>query len=234
MSLTSLKLPEEARRLDSMPLSEHVYQVLRDAICEEVIPEHYHLVQNQLAEQLEVSRTPVRDALLRLAQEGLVRAVSARGFLVQALTSSDILDVYEVRILLEPAACVSALPFVTEKHVARLREINEEITSSPIAAASAYDLHRSFHLALPEIGTNRLIHRMLAELWDLPVSRRIFLHHATNWFDAEAMAQGHLAIIDAVEARSKEGLREVLLAHVAEAREEASTWIADEKKAATR
>ena len=122
--MTLLKLPPEARRLDSAPLSEHVYQVIRDAICDGVIKEHDHLVQNQLAEQLEVSRTPVRDALLRLAQEGLVRAVSARGFVVKALTPSDILEIYEVRTFLEIPGSISAIPFVTDRHVARMEEIN--------------------------------------------------------------------------------------------------------------
>ena len=125
--MTLLKLPPEARRLDSSPLSEHVYQVIRDAICDGVIKEHDHLVQNHLAEQLEVSRTPVRDALLRLAQEGLVRAVSARGFVVNALTPSDILEIYEVRTFLEIPGSISAIPFVTDRHVARMEEINRGI-----------------------------------------------------------------------------------------------------------
>jgi DNA-binding GntR family transcriptional regulator len=225
MSMPALKLPPEARRLDSVPLSEHVYQVIRDAICDGVIKEHDHLVQNQLAEQLEVSRTPVRDALLRLAQEGLVRAVSARGFVVKALTPSDILEIYEVRTFLEVPGSVSAIPFVTDRHVARLEEINRDIATSPTDAYIAYDLNRDFHAVLLEIGTNRLIQRTLADLWELPVSRRVFRHHVTNQFDAEAMANGHLAIIEAVAARSAERLRAALLAHLVEAREEASTWL---------
>jgi len=225
MALTSLKLPPEARRLDSVPLSEHVYRVLRDAICEGTIEEHDHLVQNQLAEQLEVSRTPVRDALLRLAQEGLVRAVSARGFLVEALTPSDILDIYEVRILLEVQGSVSALRFVSDADATRLRDINRGIAESPADASIGYDLNRDFHSVLPTIGPNRLIKRTLDDLWELPVSRRVFQHHLTNNFDAEAMAQGHEAIIEAVAARSEERLRAALLAHLVEAREEASTWL---------
>ena len=74
----SLQLGPESRRLDSEPLSEQVYRVLRDAICDGVFSDHAHLVQNQLADQLQVSRTPVRDALLALAQENLVRASGAK------------------------------------------------------------------------------------------------------------------------------------------------------------
>jgi DNA-binding GntR family transcriptional regulator len=223
--MTSLKLPPEARRLDSLPLSEHVYHVLRDAICDGQIKEHDHLVQNQLAEQLEVSRTPVRDALLRLAQEGLVRAVSARGFAVEALTPTDILEIYEVRMLLEVPASISAIPFVTDRHVSRLEEINRSIATAPIDGATAYDLNRDFHRVLPELGPNRVIQRILSELWDLPVSRRVFRHHVRNHFDAEAMSNGHLAIIEAVAVRSEERLRGALHAHLSEARQEASSWL---------
>jgi DNA-binding GntR family transcriptional regulator len=228
MTTTSLKLPPEARRLDSLPLSEQVYQVLRDAICDGQVKEHDHLVQNQLAEQLEVSRTPVRDALLRLSQEGLVRAVSARGFVVEALTLSDILEIYEVRMLLEIPGSISAIPFVTDRHVARLEEINRGIAAAPIDGSAAYDLNRDFHQVLPEIGTNRLIQRILSDLWELPVSRRVFRHHTQNQFDAEAMANGHLAIIQAVATRSEEQLRTALHAHLLEAREEAGIWLSSD------
>lgn len=225
MSIETLKLPSSARRLDSEPLSNQVYTVLRDAIVSGQIGEHDHLVQNQLAAQLEVSRTPVRDALLRLSQEGLVRAVGARGFVTEALTPRDILEVYEVRMLLEEPTVVEALPYVTAVHVAELEEINRKLAEDPLDPNEAYVLNRDFHTLLVSLAPNRLIQRTLTELWDLPVGRRIFLHHTGKGFDAVSMAENHRPIIDAVKARDGAALQAALHVHLDEAWHEASAWV---------
>jgi DNA-binding GntR family transcriptional regulator len=225
MSIDTLVLPNDARRLDNEPLSNQVYNVLRDAICVGSIQAHDHLVQNQLAEQLQVSRTPVRDALLRLAQEGLVKAVSARGFVVEPLTPHDILEVYELRRLLEVPVAAAAVPLLRAVDIAHLKDLNLEITTAPQDGWKAYDLNRQFHSRLIETSPNRLVRSTLSDLWDLPIARRIFHQQVAKGFDAEEMAHGHVEIIAAVEARDAEALTAALLAHLVEAREEASKLI---------
>jgi DNA-binding GntR family transcriptional regulator len=222
-------LPAEAKRIDSEPLSTQVYRAIRDAICDGTLDEHTHLVQNQLAEQLQVSRTPVRDALLQLSQEGVVKAVGARGFLVEDLTPRDILDVYEIRLSLEVSAAVAAVAQVRSSDIRRLEELNESIAQAGDQIERAYELNQEFHSLLVDLSPNRLVKRILNDLWDLPVSRRVFQRHLTKSFDAEAMADGHKAIITAVNERNAEALRNALTAHLLEARDEAGAWIvADE------
>jgi Bacterial regulatory proteins, gntR family len=77
-TVENLQLGPESRQLDSEPVSEQVYRVLRDAICDGVFSDHAHLVQNQFADRLQVTRTPVRDALLHLAPERSDRGESVR------------------------------------------------------------------------------------------------------------------------------------------------------------
>jgi DNA-binding GntR family transcriptional regulator len=90
-------------------LSGRVYQTLRAGIRDGQIPPGRPLQEVQLAAQMGVSRTPVREALARLANEGLV-ASDGRSFAVPSLTLADIDDIYELRLLIEPAAL---------RHVAR-------------------------------------------------------------------------------------------------------------------
>lgn len=84
-------------------LGEQVYHMLRTHLREGAIGAGQPLQEVQLAKQLGVSRTPVREALTRLASEGLL-ASGGRSFVVPALTLEDVDNIYEVRFLIEPAA----------------------------------------------------------------------------------------------------------------------------------
>lgn len=222
-----LSLPPEARRLDSIPLSDHVYQVLRDSILEGVFEPHDHLVQVQLAKELDVSRTPVRDALQRLSQEGIIRSVGARGYVVSSLTPRDILDVYDVRLALEVEAAIIAvgLDLVTEADLEEMRRITDLMARIETQTTSYYDLNRDFHMILTRICPNRLIHKILDEIWALPVSMRIFRHEIESVIDVQAMLAEHEGIIDAVSQKNTDLLRQRLREHLVQARDEASAWL---------
>lgn len=86
-----------------LALGDQVYQTLRGHLRDGTIVSGQPLQEVQLAEKLGVSRTPVREALTRLASEGLL-ASDGRSFVVPSLSLEDVDDIYEVRFLLEPAA----------------------------------------------------------------------------------------------------------------------------------
>jgi DNA-binding GntR family transcriptional regulator len=225
VSAESLQLGPESRRLDSEPLSEQVYRVLRDAICDGVFSDHAHLVQNQLAEQLQVSRTPVRDALLRLAQENLVRAVGARGYIVHALSERDLLDIYEVRLTLEIQGAVLALPHFDAADIRRLEAINDNINDPDYKETDSYELNREFHIAVLEPCPNRLIVKILGDMWGLPVSRRIFRRQLVEQH-GRAEEHGHKPIIAAIRVRDAAALEATLSEHLLEARDDATRYLA--------
>lgn len=223
----SLSLPPEARRLDSIPLSDHVYVVLRDAILSGVFEPHDHLVQVQLAKQLEVSRTPVRDALQRLSQEGIIRSVGSLGYVVSSLTPRDILDVYDVRLALEVQAATIAVEMnlVTDADLLELKRLNALMAEKQTETTLYYDLNRDFHMVLTRICPNRMIHKILEDIWALPVSMRMFRLEMESVIDVQAMLLEHEGIIEAVSARNTEQLQERLRAHLMQARDEASEWL---------
>jgi DNA-binding GntR family transcriptional regulator len=221
-----LQLQPESRRLDNDPLSEQVYRVLRDAICEGVFGDHTHLVQGELAAQLKVSRTPVRDALLRLAQEKLVRTVGARGYIVEALSERDFLDIYEVRLTLEVQAAVLALPNFGAADIRRLKEINDNINDPDFKASDPYELNQEFHMAVIEPCPNRLMVKILRDTWDQPMSRRIFRRQRVEQTGHGGHVDDHQAILSAVIDRDGEALETALTEHLVEARLEANRFLA--------
>src|SRR5699024_2733249 len=93
------------------PPSEGVYERIRRGIVEGHYPPGSRLVEQRLAEELDVSRTPVREAVRRLESEGLVVVARNRGAVVRPLDEADISDLYEVRARLEAhAADLAAAP----------------------------------------------------------------------------------------------------------------------------
>lgn len=96
-----------------LALGQQVYQTLRSHLRNGAIRAGQPLQEVQLAEQLGVSRTPVREALARLASDGLLVS-EGRSFVVPALTRADVDDIYEVRSLVEPAALRRIAPFTAD------------------------------------------------------------------------------------------------------------------------
>ncbi|MCL4182132.1 MAG: GntR family transcriptional regulator [Burkholderiaceae bacterium] len=94
-------------------IREQVVQMIRDDIAQGVIGYDTRLVDHEIAASLDVSRMPVREALMQLKSEGVVEGTS-RGFVLKIYTPKEIADIFEVRLLLEPAAAAQACQHRTE------------------------------------------------------------------------------------------------------------------------
>ena len=102
-------------------LREHVYQRLRSALRKGLIGSNRTATERDLAEQLGVSRTPVREALALLKHEGLISATT-RGFSPPQLSSRDIADLYQIRRMIEPGALASTIDRLSAHDFAMLRQ----------------------------------------------------------------------------------------------------------------
>jgi DNA-binding GntR family transcriptional regulator len=163
----------------------------------------------------------VRDALQRLAQEGLVRAVSWRGFVVSEFSAREVLDVYEVRLALEPLAVSEAVGNYTRMNIAQLFDNCDETASTSVEdVGRLYDLNREFHSALVEPCGNRLAVRMLEQLWQMPSSLRVFHAQATLGTALKESAVEHRAIVEAIEAGETKRVVKRVREHIERARQE--------------
>lgn len=144
------------------PLREEIHAVLRERIVKGAIRPGNRLQDVQLAAELGVSRTPVREALLRLEREGLVESDPNRGFFAAQLSRKEVLEVYPMVWTLECLALDSAEP-LTPARIQTLRHINAEM------AATADPLHRQeldlrWHQTLLESCSNERLKDLLAAL----------------------------------------------------------------------
>lgn len=213
---------------DPRPLPVRVYEQLRDLIVIGELAEDSQLVQEQVAEALGVSRTPVRDALNRLAHEGLVTWNPGHGYLVNGLTGREIREVYEVRRTLELEAARLACGRHGAALLAQLNALIEEmVAADPTDSVVHFELNRRFHRTLVEPCDNHLLLKMLDTLWDHPVNRRITRSYLAEAGSSQAMIEEHRQLLAAASASDESLLVELTAHHLMTGYDDASHSLAD-------
>ncbi len=185
---------------------EVVLKELRSALASGVLMPGQQLVQEDLAEELGVSRVPIRESLKILEGEGHVTYHPNRGYFVTELSATDLAELYRIRELLEEEALTRAVAEVSD---ADLKDI-EEILTEVNAAAAAGDVdaltqaNRAFHLSIIELsGMNRLS-RLIRQLWDASdIYRTVYFREESN---RERIFTEHQEIFRALQARDAHAL----------------------------
>jgi len=129
-------------------VEEVVTTALRDAILSGELRPGDRLLQEQLAEQLRVSRIPLRDALRRLEAEGLVTMGPRRGAEVASLTTADVSEIYEIRIALESELMRSAVAALGPADLARLVDMSEHMDDNVDDPSAGGRARRDFYSEL--------------------------------------------------------------------------------------
>jgi DNA-binding GntR family transcriptional regulator len=191
-------------------LSADVHQELLGQILRGRYAPGQRIRDTELAEELGVSRTPVREALLRLEREGFVSAQKHLGFSVKCLDESEILEVYPLVRLLECSALDSAsLP--GSARIAELREICLELKKELSDPLRRIELDSVWHETLIEDSGNMHLLRILSDL------KRILCRYEYGFMQDEALvaesAAEHDAIAAALEAGDKKGAVRLLKSH---------------------
>ena len=149
-----------------LSLENKVFIKLEDEILSGKLTRGTALTEISLSERLGVSRTPVRSALHRLAEEGLVEAVANKGCVVIGITNADLVDIYKLRVRLEGLASAIAATRITEEGLNALRESVElaEFYISKNDTEKLKELDSEFHETIYRSTGNRLLCKTLSEL----------------------------------------------------------------------
>lgn len=194
--------------------TDAVYDTLREAVLTCELPGGTPLIEAALAAQFGVSKTPVREALHRLAHTGLVDMELARGATVHTLTQDEIRDISELRAELEPLALRQSIPHFTSNDLHHMRQVltqaKQAISDSDYQQLSI--LNSTFHNALTHRAPNRLLVKWLESLSD---RRRLI--SIQGWsIDNRSLHEWdeHSAIVDALEAGDSEAAVQRLRDHI--------------------
>ncbi|KAF0193722.1 MAG: transcriptional regulator GntR family [Bacillota bacterium] len=202
---------------DLRPIRDIVHEKLRTAIMRGELPSGERLFDTQLAKQLGVSRTPVREALRMLEQEALIVVTPRRGTIVYRLKQEDAIEIYNIRSVLEGLALRLAAQNITHQEIVQLREKLEKMRPLPENLAGYMAVHVEFNSII--IGASRsprieqLVASFASQLRNLRgISLTTPERQLLAWKE-------HCAIADAIESRDAELAEMLARRHVERAKE---------------
>lgn len=202
-----------ARRARSQ--KERIYRALRQDILAMVLPPGRVLVESQLAGRFRVSKTPVREALALLEQDGLVEILPRRGVLVTAVTVHDVHEMFELRIALEGAAAQLAAARITPEELERLEALVRQSQALPAGGSSprptdrkvlqrVLEGNREFHLTIARASGNARLVRLVERTLD-DMMRLIAIGYEVGQ---------HVEILAALRTGDGEQARAIMASHV--------------------
>jgi DNA-binding GntR family transcriptional regulator len=205
----------------SLTSAERVAGTLRAAILHGELPAGARLGEVELAERLGVSRTPVREALSRLAAEGLVDVTANRGARVATWTVAELEGVFDLRTVLEPELTAHAVPAATpadaeelDRLAARMLDVGCPGPDQDLDAL--VPLNRAFHDRLVALAGQPALAAALAAAVQTPIVRRNF--HTYDEASLRRSLAHHVEIAAAVRAGDADWARAVMTAHIRNAR----------------
>ena len=197
---------------------DRVYARLRQEILSSKLPPGAPLVAAHLAGAVKASRTPVREALLRLVNEGLVLETPA-GLVVKELTEEEILELYQVRIPLEAATARLAAMHMTPWHLAQIEAFHDKLAAEaqrrePDGAWIAA-LNLDFHRAICEAARNRLLQEFMSRIYDVMgrFTRTAFRRRPR----VLEVIEEHARLVAALAARDPDQAEAIARAHMQQA-----------------
>lgn len=199
------------------PLAARVYRELKRDVLTCALRPGQAVYEGELAERYGASKTPVREALNTLRQEGYVQVVPRRGYMIAPISIQDVQQILSLRLILEPAAAELAAQRVTGEELRQLRRLARRSSGHHRPAQAAPD--RAFHLALAEAAGNPRLATFIAKLLE-EVERVYHLCPGLHEVD-DAPPNRHLALVEALMKGDAQLAREIMIRAVQDWR----TWV---------
>ncbi len=206
MPFRSLSKPRER-------LADQVYDQIMDAIRQGEITPDDRIVQEKLAEEFQISRTPVREALFRMEQEGIVVVEGRGGFRIRSLGPEEIAELYAARCAIEGHAARILAARNDPELNDRLRSfiVNAEDLKNETVVGYFY-ANRSVHRAIVEATENRFLLEFFDNLWNRGASFTLFA--TIEAVDLSKSLGDHLGLVDAIATGDETRASERMIAHI--------------------
>jgi len=197
-----------------MSLTDRAYELIRRDIISCVLPPEAEFTEVDLAGRLQMSKTPVREALARLQFEGLVRAYPRRGYQIEPVRLSDINDIFDARAIVEAGVITLAVERITDAELERLDGLARASSDDGYATdfERSHRLNNEFHEAIALASGNLRLHRMVVQT-NTELERFFFLEaHAEDAYPADHVTHGQ--IVARMRERNPETARQAIIEHI--------------------
>lgn len=203
--------------VDHQDLTVRVYDILKEMILRGELQPGQKLAQDELAETLGVSRTPLLSALYKLDNEMLVESLPRRGFVVRRLSPDEFVHVYDLRLRLEPLGAAEAATEARPEEIEELTRMStafdELSTTDREGEIKVTDYH--LHMQIMGMSRNQILYNIVSSFNLVLISNMEGLLKAP-----QRSAEQHRSIIRAIEARDSRRAEQAMHFHLEESREE--------------
>jgi len=220
--LVNSRTNEETEFIQKRPLKEDIFDVLHEKIISGTYKPGDWLRQEDVATQLGVSMTPVREALDLLVSAGLAERVPYRGVRVREMSAQDIVEAYGLRLVLEAMIAQEAARNITDEQIAKLEIMLEQMKqhNSLKEMSDEQKLSREFHSAIAEASKNNLLLKLYAVVAnafpDWLLYEALFRNPDLLAGSTANTLKGHIAIVNALKKRDGEKAAQNSIEHVVE------------------
>lgn len=205
-----------AAKAGSLPRGEYAFVSLLGAIRAGQLTPGQRVRETEIAEWLGISRTPVREALMRLEVAGLVQSASHSGFVVNRLDDAEVRELYAMREVLEGMAARLAAQHASDAEVVTLRKLLDQHVAANDDAERLAAINLRFHRAIYEAAHNRFLLRALNALNDSLALLGETTYRARGRGDSAH--REHEKVVDAIEARDADAAEGAARHHIRESR----------------
>ena len=194
-------------------LADEIYRQILDAISSGKIAPQERIVQERLANEMQVSRTPVREALLRLEQEGVLALSGRSGFVIRSISQDEVREIYQVRQAIEGYCARLLCERCDPDCYAQLHTlIAEEENLRDHSAKSYFHANRNIHRGIVMLANNRYMLELFDGVWNRGSSFRIF--SAIEDIDLSKSLGEHDSLIDAIASGNPDHAAAAMRAHI--------------------
>lgn len=213
------------------PLYADAYEALRDAILNGRLPAGERIVESEIARQMEISRGPIREAIRKLEQEGLVEAQPRRGVVVVKLSSAEVMDVYQLRTHLERFAVRRAVERLTEADLGALElliaQMHQHAENGDLRQLINADVE--FHRSICRVAASK----PLLRTWDSlnPYSWTLLTSFRAPEYGPIEIAERHRVVLAALRLRDPDRAEAEISRHILELAEHVVAHLAEDEPA---
>ncbi|MFV0516187.1 MAG: GntR family transcriptional regulator [Aminipila sp.] len=201
------------------PLREIVYEELKVQILTGKIAPGTRMMEVELADDMGVSRTPIREAIRKLEKEGLVRIEPRRGAYASQISTDDMVEVLEVRQTMEGLAASLAAERMQADQLKKIEEAEEQYNKAVVCGDTAnmifYD--SQFHKLIVEASNNKTLLQLIEPLQEMALRFRYLYYD--DFKRAENMPHEHQIIIEAIAQKDSDGARDAANLHIQKLKE---------------
>ncbi len=199
---------------NSFSLTDEIVDIIRERILKGEYKIGEKIKENQIASELRVSRTPIREAFKQLENEGLIDYIPNRGCFAKGFTRRDIEDLYAVRKALEILAVEWAVNRINQAEIDKLQEQSDlmEFYTARKDGKKVLEINSDFHAVIYNASGSRFMAQVLRSYKEYIDQTRKVIFDERDYL--EEIFQEHKAVLEAVKNRDVEGAKEAMAKHL--------------------